>query len=131
MTLLVCQSCPRYDLAASGDFRRAIDHRIAEHCLAEPGLIRHVLCLGGCPEGGVAAVDGPGQARVRFTKLTATDAEALIQAARHHAACASGVPGDWEVPAELQDRISSVSIKRQSRSAPTPTPPSTPALSLI
>ncbi len=120
MTLLICQTCPRADVPDGGAFRRALDNQIAEHCPVETGLIRHVLCLGGCPEDGVAALDGPGQARVRFTNLTATDAKALIQAARGHAACESGVPGDWVVPAELQGRISSVTIKRQSPSTPTP-----------
>ena len=61
---------------------------------------------------GVAAVDGPGKARVRFSRLDAGHAAAVIAAAAAHDACASGTPGDWQVPAELADRISSVTPKR-------------------
>jgi predicted metal-binding protein len=39
-----------------------------------------VLCLGGCPRDGVAAIDGPGKARVRFADLTEEDAADLLAA---------------------------------------------------
>jgi hypothetical protein len=71
-----------------------------------------VQYLGGCPEDGVAAVDAPGKARVRFTGLHAGHAGPLAEAARAHAGSRSGDPGDWDVPAELHERISSVTPKR-------------------
>ena len=115
MTLLICRTCPRYD-AATGDFGRAI---IAVLAHDHPGLaIRNVQCLGGCPEDGVAALDGPGKARVRFNGLDVADADALVQAAAAHDACATGAPGDWEVPNELADKISTTTFKRQPESPP-------------
>ena len=60
----------------------------------------------------VAAVDGPGKARVRFTGLDTGHAEALVVAARAHEASDSGEPGDWTIPAELADRLSAVTLKR-------------------
>ncbi|MFI6951422.1 hypothetical protein [Streptomyces sp. NPDC050422] len=116
MTLLVCRTCPRYDVLANGAFRRAVAREIAANPAADTSMIRHVHCLGGCPEDGVAAVDAPCKARVRFTGLDASHAEALIKAAHAHEESATGVPGeDWEITPELQDRISSVTVKRQPR----------------
>lgn len=69
-------------------------------------------CLGGCPDDGVVAVDGPGKARVRFTGLGAADAEVVVKAATAHDASRTGLPVDWEIPAELAERISSVTPKR-------------------
>ena len=74
--------------------------------------VRHVQCLGGCPDHGVAAVDAPGKARVRFTGLDAEHAGALVAATRAHEASASGEPGDWTVPAELAAHLSAVTPKR-------------------
>ena len=112
MTLLICRTCPRYDVPANGEFRRALDARIARNPAADPVLVRHVQCLSGCPEDGVAALDGPGKARVRFVGLTDQHADALIAAARAHQACATGAPEDWDVPGELADHLSSVTRKR-------------------
>lgn len=112
MTLLVCRTCPRYDVPANGDFRRALDAQIAQIAAADPRSVRHVQCLGGCPDDGVAAVDGPGRARVRFTGLTADHADALVKAAQAHAACLTGAPDEWDIPTELTDKISSVTYKR-------------------
>ncbi|WP_433556998.1 DUF1636 family protein [Pseudonocardia xinjiangensis] len=112
MTLLICRTCPRYDSRATGDFGRALAEAIADHPAGSLVAVRNVQCLGGCPDHGVAAVDGPGKARVRFSGLDAGDAAAVIAAAAAHDSCASGAPGDWEVPAELADRISSVTPKR-------------------
>ncbi len=112
MTLLICRTCPRYDTAATGDFGRAIVAALTRS--PSRVAIRNVQCLGGCPEDGVVAVDGPGKARVRFNRLDAADADALIKAAAAHDACATGAPGDWEIPAELADKISTVTLKRQA-----------------
>jgi len=84
MTLLVCRTCPRYYIPANGAFRRALDAQIAQNPAADLRSVRHVQCLGGCPEDGVAAVDGPGKARVRFNGLTADHADALVTAAQAH-----------------------------------------------
>ncbi|MFW0796762.1 hypothetical protein AAFP30_23350 [Gordonia sp. CPCC 205515] len=115
MPLLICRTCPRYDLPASGTFRHELDDVFARDGAVEPGAVRHVLCLGGCPEDGVAALDAPGKARVRFTKLTGADAPALAAATRDYDASDTGAPDDWDVPAELRDRISTVTTKRQAR----------------
>jgi hypothetical protein len=69
--------------------------------------------VGGCPEDGVVAVDGAGKARVRFTGLDAGHVDAVVRAAAAHDACPTGAPDDWEVPAELADRISAVTLKRR------------------
>jgi predicted metal-binding protein len=108
--LLICRTCPRYDPRTSGEFGRAMAAAVAAHPASV--AVRGVQCLGGCPEDGVAAVDGPGKARVRFTGLDAGHAEAVVEAAAAHDACPTGVPDDWEVPAELAGRISAVTLKR-------------------
>jgi predicted metal-binding protein len=112
VTLLICRTCPRYDVRASGGFRRALDARIARNPAADPVLVRHVQCLGGCPEDGVAALDGPGKARVRFVGLTDQHADALIAAASAHHSSTTGAPEDWAVPDELVGHLSSVTRKR-------------------
>jgi predicted metal-binding protein len=112
MTLLVCRTCPRYDAVDTGGFRRALDARLARNPALDAQAVRHVQCLGGCPEDGVAAVDGPGKARVRFTGLSAEHADALVAAACAHAASATGAPDEWDVPGELVDKISAVTHKR-------------------
>lgn len=109
MTLLICRTCPRYDARTSGRFGRALAAAVAGSGVS----VRNVQCLGGCPDDGVVAVDGPGKARVRFNGLDAGDAEAVIEAAAAHDASPTGVPGEWEIPAELIDKISAVTIKRQ------------------
>ena len=126
MTLLVCRTCPRYDTPNNGEFRRALDARIAQNPAADPRTVRHVQCLGGCPEDGVAAVDGPGRARVRFNGLTADDADALVQAAQAHAACPTGAPDEWDIPTELADKVSSVTYKRGPISPAPTTHPHSP-----
>lgn len=112
MPLLICRTCPRYDPARSGEFGRDLDTALATHPGAGDLRIRHVQCLGGCPEHGVVAVDGIGKARVRFNGLTGDDADAIVDAARAHAGCGTGAPDDWEIPAELADRLSTVTYKR-------------------
>jgi predicted metal-binding protein len=126
MTLLICRTCPRYDVPANGAFRRALDAQIAQNHAADPDLIRHVQCLTGCPDDGVAALDGPGKARVRFTRLTEEHAEALVKAAHAHDASSTGAPEDWEIPAELVDHISNVTFKRAPVSAAPSARPQTP-----
>ena len=126
MTLLICRTCPRYDVPANGEFRRALDAQIVQNPAADPDLIRHVHCLTGCPEDGVAALDGPGKARVRFTRLTEEHADALVKAAHAHEASSTGAPEDWEIPAELVDHISNVTFKRAPLSAAPSARPQTP-----
>ena len=121
MTLLICRTCPRYDTSDSGEFRRALDAEIARNPAADPRTVRHVQCLGGCPEDGVAAVDGPGKTRVRFNGLHAGHADALIKAAQAHAASPTGAPDEWDIPAELADHVSSITFKR-GPVAPSPAP---------
>lgn len=112
MALLVCRTCPRYDPVRTGDFGRDLDAVLADHPDAAGLRVRHVQCLGGCPDHGVVAVDGIGKARVRFTGLTPGDADAIVTAARAHAGCTSGAPEDWDVPVELAARLSAVTRKR-------------------
>ena len=107
MSLLICRTCPRYDVPRSGRFSHDLTAAVQAHV-----PVRHVQCLGGCPDHGVAAVDAPGKARVRFTGLDAGHADALIVAARSHEASDSGEPGDWTIPEELTDRLSAVTLKR-------------------
>lgn len=126
MTLLICRTCPRYDVPANGEFRRALDAQIARNPAADPNLVRHVQCLTGCPDDGVAALDGPGKARVRFTRLTPDHADALIKATHAHHASPTGAPDDWDVPAELVDHISNVTYKRAPLSPAPSTRPHTP-----
>jgi predicted metal-binding protein len=119
MTLLICRTCPRYDRRATGQFARDLTAAINVDGRDIP--TRNVQCLGGCPDHSVIAVDGPGMTRVRFTGVTSDDAPAIINATLSHHASATGDPGDWLIPAELADRISSVTTKRQ------PTQPGRPA----
>ncbi|GMA19169.1 DUF1636 family protein [Arsenicicoccus piscis] len=115
MTLLVCSTCPRYDRHRSGHFGRALRRAIAEDPRDVP--VRSVACLGGCPDHGVVALDGPGMARVRFTRLEPVDARAVITAAQAHAASPTGDPQAWPVPPEIADRLSSVTTKRAPQPA--------------
>jgi Predicted metal-binding protein len=108
VALLVCRTCPRYDAPRSGSFSRAIGVELQ----ASGVDVRFVQCLGGCPRDGVAAVDGPGKARVRFTGLDAGHGAALIAAARAHESSSDGLPETWEVPEELRGHVSSVTVKR-------------------
>jgi predicted metal-binding protein len=110
MTLLICRTCPRYDCRSTGQFGRELAAAITAVGTDVP--VRNVQCLGGCPDDGVVAVDGPGLTRVRFTGLTSDDAPAIIKAALAHQASATGDPGDWAVPEELTSRISSITTKR-------------------
>lgn len=112
MTLLICRTCARYDSRGTGEFGRAMAAAIAEHPGGTAVTVRKVQCLGSCPDHGVAAVDGPGKARVRFSRLDAGHAAAVIAAAAAHDSCESGAPEDWTVPSELADRISGVTPKR-------------------
>ena len=112
MTLLVCSTCPRYDLHRSGRFGQAIKHAVADDPRDVP--TRSVACLGGCPDHGVIALDGPGMSRVRFTNLEPADAPAVITAALAHADSHTGNPDDWEVPAQIADRLSSITVKRNA-----------------
>lgn len=111
MTLLICRTCPRYDCRATGQFARDLTAAIRADGRDIP--TRNVQCLGGCPDDSVVAVDGPGMTRVRFTGITSDDAPAIINATLAHQASATGNPGDWLIPAELTDRISSITAKRQ------------------
>ncbi|MEJ2866482.1 DUF1636 family protein [Actinomycetospora sp. OC33-EN08] len=111
MPLLVCRTCPR-DRADTGSFGVALDRLLTG--AAERGVrVRHVPCLGGCPNDGNVAVDGPGKPRVRFSHLSADDAPWLLDAAAAFDASESGVPdGGWEVPSALRDRLTAVTPKR-------------------
>ena len=110
--LLICRTCPRYDPVATGDFGRALIAAITADPAGAGVPVRNVQCLGGCPDHGVAAVDGAGKARVRFSGLDEGHVPALLEAAAAYEACPSGAPEEWEVPAELAGRISSVTRKR-------------------
>jgi predicted metal-binding protein len=112
MTLLICRTCPRYDRRTTGQFARDLTAAIRADGRDVP--TRNVQCLGGCPDHSVIAVDGPGMTRVRFTAITSDDAPAIINATLAHQASSTGNPGDWLIPAELADRISSVTVKRQA-----------------
>ena len=92
----------------SGSFGAALDGALA----GADVRVRHVPCLGGCPNAGNVAVDGPGKPRVRFSRIGVDDAEDLLDAARRYDASPSGSPGDWEVPAGLAARVTAVSPKR-------------------
>jgi predicted metal-binding protein len=109
VSLLICRTCPRYDPRRTGRFSNDLSAALPT---TSDVHLRFVPCLGGCPDHGVAAVDAPGKARVRFTGLDAGHADALLAAARAHAACGSGEPGDWQVPEELAARLSAVTPKR-------------------
>ncbi|MFY9929170.1 MAG: hypothetical protein WAK82_14280 [Streptosporangiaceae bacterium] len=115
MTLLICRTCPRYDRRATGQFARDLTAAIRADGRDIP--TRNVQCLGGCPDDSVVAVDGPGMTRVRFTGITSDDAPAIINATLAHQASSTGNPVDWLIPAELADRISSVTVKRQAAAA--------------
>ncbi|NMO90401.1 DUF1636 family protein [Actinomycetospora sp. TBRC 11914] len=108
MPLLVCRTCPR-DHPDSGSFGVALDRALC----ADGVRVRHVPCLGGCPNAGNAAVDGPGKPRVRFSSLTDDDAGPLLAAAAAYDASPTGMPDDgWEVPPALRDRLTAVTPKR-------------------
>lgn len=111
MALLVCRTCPRDDRdpgSFGGAFDRAVDGPARERGVR----VRHVPCLGGCPHSGNVGIDAPGKPRVRFSSVTPDDAEALAAAAAAYDASETGMPGDWEVPDGVADRVTAVSPKR-------------------
>ena len=121
MTILICTTCPRYEAATRGTF---VDRfvtaceRVGAAGGAAPTL-RRVSCLGGCPRAGVAAVDGPQKARVRFTGLADANDDVVADLARFaeaHERSTTGEPAEVEVPDSLAPHLSSVTRKRGSRS---------------
>jgi predicted metal-binding protein len=110
--LLVCRTCPRYE-PDSGSFGDTLDPALAA-ASARGVRLRHVPCVGGCPQAGNIALDGPGKPRVRFSSLRTEDAEDLLDAAVAYDASASGHPDDWEVPPALEGRLTAVTPKRAS-----------------
>ena len=109
MPLLICRTCPR-DEPGSGSFGVALDAAVAGRV---PSVrVRHVPCLGGCPNAGNVALDGPGKPRVRFSRVTPDDADVLLDAARRYDASPDGTPGDWDVPDGLAERLTAVTPKR-------------------
>jgi predicted metal-binding protein len=119
MALLVCRTCPRYDRRRTGEFGRRLTSAIT--ALVRSGsaevAVRGVLCLGGCPRDGVAAIDGPGKARVRFADLTEDDAADLLAATTAHERCAGGEPSELDISDRLRGCISSVTVKRGAQPA--------------
>lgn len=111
MSLLVCRTCPRYE-RDSGAFGAAIDQAIASLAHHRGVRVRHVPCLGGCPDSGNVGLDAMGKPRVRFSGLTPEDADDLVEAAAAYDGCSTGIPGDWTVPTSLARRITAVSPKR-------------------
>lgn len=111
MALLVCRTCPRYDARASGRFGDALLEAVTAD--GREVRVRKVPCLGGCPEDGVVALDGPGMTRVRFARLSPSDAPAIVDAAVRHARSGTGHPEDRRMPAELSGRVSAVTAKRE------------------
>ena len=122
MTVLVCTTCPRYDMAARGTFVDrfvAAYERVGADADTAPTL-RRVNCLGGCPRAGVAAVDGPQKARVRFTGLADANDDVVADLARFaeaHESSVTGEPAEVEVPGPLSPHLSSVTRKRAPRQA--------------
>jgi predicted metal-binding protein len=114
MTVLICNTCPRYDLPRNGEFARAFTAAVRD--LGAVGgrtvTIRNVQCLGGCPNHGVVALDDPGKARVRFTGLTDDHAAALTCAASSYDTSDTGHPDNWTVPEPLTTHLSSITAKR-------------------
>lgn len=109
MPLLVCRTCPR-DRPDTGSFGTALDPLLSG---SGPVRVRHVPCLGGCPNAGNVAVDGPGKPRVRFSAVSGDDAPALLAAAAAYDASETGLPDEgWEVPASLRARLTAVTPKR-------------------
>jgi predicted metal-binding protein len=106
VALLICRTCPR-DEPASGSFGDALDRAVA----GTDVRVRHVPCVGGCPNPGNVALDGPGKPRVRFSRITPDDADVVLDAARRYDA-SGGTPGEWEVPGGLADRLTAVTPKR-------------------
>lgn len=127
MTLLVCGTCPRYDPRRTGEFGNRVVPALSAMATgggddAPPVVdVRIVRCLGGCPDHGVAAVDGPRKTRVRFTGLDAGDDHeiaALMTAAQAHQTSESGSTHEWQMPAALVNRVSAVTEKRPATVAP-------------
>jgi len=57
MTLLICRTCPRYDVPNNGDFRRALDAQIALTLRAVGGLTtRQIAAAAGVAEGTIFSV---------------------------------------------------------------------------
>jgi len=112
--LLVCRTCPRYEPApppgtptrgaALGRALKAAPH------LPAGVEVRAVNCLAGCRNPCNAAIDAPGAGRLRFSRLDASDAGALLEAAE---ACARAAATDYpDLPESLRNRITARSPAR-------------------
>lgn len=117
MTLLVCTTCPRYDGELNGDFAdefMAVCQKAGTEADPAPA-IRRVRCLGGCPDEGVVAIDGPQKTRIRFTGLLGAPEAVMIGLSRvavAHEMSATGDPEDIPIPNDVVAHLSSVTRKR-------------------
>jgi predicted metal-binding protein len=113
VALLICRTCPRYQDDV-GSFGPRLDQALVAACGGTGLRIRHVQCVGGCPDPGNVALDSLGKARVRISRIDALDAGALLEAVTAYESSATGIPAEWQVPDSLVSRISAVSPKAVS-----------------
>jgi predicted metal-binding protein len=69
--------------------------------------VRTVQCLNGCPKPCTAALREPGKIVIRFSNLTASDAQLVLKAAELYAASADGNVPLEAFPTGIQGKVTS------------------------
>ena len=108
--LYICETCERDVRIAADELTRgqqlvaAIERELAERDLEPPFSIRVVSCLNGCLKPCNVALRARGKYQLRFSKLTAAEASAVIDFALLYADSTIGDPDASQWPAVLRER---------------------------
>jgi predicted metal-binding protein len=111
--IFVCITCNRY-APPSSPTDPTPGRQLAEAMIEIEGgcnrriAVRTVQCLNGCPKPCTAALREPGKFVIRFSTLTASNANALLKAAELYAASADGNVPIEAFAAEIQGKVSAV-----------------------
>ncbi len=105
--VLICRTCPRYEAAPRGaptaGRRLGLDGKAMGRVRGTS--VRAVNCLAGCKHPCNAAIEAPGKLRLRFSRLTPDDLDALFAVVEIHAASVDGDIGEADLPAALRDKL--------------------------
>jgi predicted metal-binding protein len=110
--LYICRTCPRYEkLPSPGEMTRGMSLVMAVRGLAAnwecAGSYRIMAahCLNGCPAPCNVILAGPSKMRLRFHRLTAEDAAAVLEAALLYHGTADGEIPVERLPRSLRSRL--------------------------
>jgi predicted metal-binding protein len=88
------------------ELRQSLREFLTEAGTTQEWQLLLVECVGGCPKPCAVAFDAPGKWRIRFSTLTADDAEDLVSALHLYEGSADGYLTDEALPPGLRGHIS-------------------------